>query len=174
MQFRAVRAFHPADIMAGGQRLGAQLARGVQQVGELDLLIAAHAGDRGFAAHIAVGEILDHLLAEAAFVIQHIVGNADLRGDALGVIDVRAGAAGAFARRRLVFRIKLQGDADHVIALLLSSAAVTEESTPPDMAATMRLPGLRAVSILAGPIGPDRGTARIKLADQPVVVGAGR
>ena len=101
MQFGAVRAFDPADIMAGGQRLGAKFARRVHQVGELDFLIAADAGNRGFAPGIGVGEILDHIFAEAAFVIEHIMGNAERVGDALGVIDILAGAAGAFSSRRV-------------------------------------------------------------------------
>src|SRR5437667_112989 len=61
MQLRAAGPFHPAHIMAGRQRLRAKFARRVQQVGELDPLIAAYAGDRGFAAGVSVGEILDHL-----------------------------------------------------------------------------------------------------------------
>ena len=65
------------------------------------------------------GEILDHILAKAAFIIQHIMGNADALRHALGVINVRARATGALARRRLVFRIKLQGDAHHVETLAL-------------------------------------------------------
>ena len=43
---------HAADIMAGGQRLGAQIARRLQQIGELHFLVAADAGDRRFAARI--------------------------------------------------------------------------------------------------------------------------
>jgi hypothetical protein len=33
--------------------------------------------------------------------------------------------------------VELQRDADHLVALLGSSAATTEESTPPDMATTV-------------------------------------
>ena len=122
MQLCPVRARHSAHIMACGQRLGAQIPRRIQQIGELHPLIAAHAGDRGFAAGIAVSEILNHLLAKAAFIVQHVVRDADAFGYPLGVIDVGPGAAGAFARRRLVFGIKLQGDAHHVIALLLEQS----------------------------------------------------
>ena len=104
--------------MAGGQCLGAQLARRIHQIGELHFLVAAHAGDRRLAARIGIGEILDHVLAEAAFVIQHIMRNADGFGDAFGVVDILPGTAGAFFLLHRV-RIELQGDADHVIALTL-------------------------------------------------------
>ena len=118
MQFRAVRALDAADIMAGGQRFGAQLARRLHQVGEFHFLVAADAGDRRFAPRIGVGEILDHVLAKAAFVIQHIMRNADGLGHALGVVDILPGAAGAFLLLHRV-GIKLQRDAHHVIALAL-------------------------------------------------------
>jgi hypothetical protein len=81
--------------VAGGHGLGAQVAGHVQQVAELDGLVAAHAGDRRLAAQIGVGEVLDHLLLEAAFVVQDVVRDADPLGRHAGVHDVLAGAAGA-------------------------------------------------------------------------------
>ena len=153
--------------MAGGQRLGAQLARRVQQVGELHFLIAAHAGDRRFAPRIAVGEILDHALAEAAFVIQHIMGNAEALGHALGVIDVGAGAAGALARRRLVFGIKLQGDAHHVIALALEQRRGDGGIHAAGHGGDDTASGLEELSLMAGPIGPAPPEPQRKPADQP-------
>ena len=104
--------------MAGGQRLGAQLARRVHQIGEFHFLVAADAGDRRFAARIGVGEILDHVLAEAAFVIQHIMR--ECRGSRRRAWRHRY--PGRRSRRlssSAPCRIKLQRDADHVIALAL-------------------------------------------------------
>ena len=69
-----------ADIVAGGHGLGAQVAGDVQQVAELHRLIAADAGDRRLAAQIGVGELLDHRVAEAAFVVEHIVRDAQRLG----------------------------------------------------------------------------------------------
>ncbi len=105
-----------AHIVAGGQGRGAQVAGHLQQVAELDRLVAAHAGDRRLAAQIGVGEILDHRVAEAAFVVEHIVGDADGLGGGAGVEDVLAGAAGALLLHRRAMVVELQGDADHVIA----------------------------------------------------------
>ena len=118
MQFGAARAFDPADIMARGHGFGAQFAGGIHQVGELHFLVAADTGDRRFAARIGVGEIRDHGLAEAAFIIEHIMRNADGFGHALGVVDVLARAAGAFLLLHRV-GIKLQGHAHHVMAFAL-------------------------------------------------------
>ena len=67
MKLRAIRAFDAADIMAGGQRFGAQFARRLQQIGELHFLIAAHAGDRRLAPRIGIGEIRDHVACGSGF-----------------------------------------------------------------------------------------------------------
>ena len=71
---------------------------------------------------IAVGETVDHRLAEAAFVIEHVMRNADALGDAPGVVDVLAGAAGALAMDRGAVVVELQRDADDVVALGASAA----------------------------------------------------
>ncbi len=91
-----------AHVVAGGQRVGAELARGLQQVGELDGLVARDAGDRRLAGHVALRERIDHRLAEALFVVEHVVRNAERLGDAARIVDVLAGAARALAvsRRR--------------------------------------------------------------------------
>ena len=96
VQLRAAWARVAADVVAGGQGRGAQVAGDLQQVAELHRLIAAHAGDRRLAAQIGVGEVLDHRLAEAALVVEHIVGDAHgVGGRRRRVVDVLAGAAGA-------------------------------------------------------------------------------
>ena len=42
---------------------------------------------------IFVGESVDHAVAEAAFIIEHIMRNAEPVGDGLGVVDVLPRAA---------------------------------------------------------------------------------
>ena len=105
-----------ADVVTGGHGLGAQIAGHVQQVAELHRLIAADAGDRRLATQIAVGELVDDRVPEAAFIIQHIMGDADHLGGQPGVVDVLAGAAGAFFLQRRAVVVELQGHAHHVIA----------------------------------------------------------
>ena len=66
---------------------------------------------------IAVGEAVDHRLAEAVLVVEHVMRNADALGDAARIVDVLAGAAGALAVGRRAVVVKLQRDADDVVAL---------------------------------------------------------
>jgi hypothetical protein len=103
--------------MAGRERDRAELARGVEQVAELDRLVALDARHRRLAGRIAFGKAVDHRLLEAAFVVQHVMRDADALGDAARVVDILASAAGALAVGRRAMIVELQGDADHVIAL---------------------------------------------------------
>ena len=102
--------------MAGREAIGAKLAREGDQVGELHALVAQRAGHRRPAARIFVGEAVDHAVAEAAFVIEHIMGDAEPVGDRLRVVNVLPGAAGARAAHRLAMIVELQRDADHLRA----------------------------------------------------------
>ena len=104
------------DVVAGGECCGAELARGPHQVGELDGLVAGDAGHRGLAGEVAVGEALDDGGAKAGFEVEDVVGNAEVLGDAAGIVDVAAGAAGAGAMSRLAVVVELQRHADNVVA----------------------------------------------------------
>ena len=81
------------DIMAGRQRGGAEIARGIEQVGELDLAVARDAGHRRLAREVAFGEAVYHLVAKSAFVVQDVMGDAERLGDAARVMDVLPRAA---------------------------------------------------------------------------------
>ena len=105
------------DIVAGRQHVGAEVLGGLEQIGELHVLVAGDAGDRRLAGDIGAGERLDHLFAKARLVIEHVMGNAEPRGDVARVVDVLPGAAGAFAVGRRAMVVKLHRDADDVVAL---------------------------------------------------------
>src|SRR6516164_333349 len=113
----AVRAWPRGDVMTGRQYLGAELARGREQIAELDRLVALDARHRRLARHIAFGEAVDHHFLEAALVVEHVVGNADPLRHRARVIDVLAGAAGTLAMGRGAMVVELQRDADDVVAL---------------------------------------------------------
>ena len=91
-------------------------------------------------ADIGVGERLDHRLAEARLVVEHVMrecraASATSRASWMSL----AGAAGALLGGRRAMVVKLQRDADDVVAGAFSSPATTEESTPPDIATTTRV-----------------------------------
>ena len=114
---RSVGEAARGDIMSGRERRGAEFARGRQQIAKLDRAVALDAGHRRLAERVAVGEIVDHRFAEAALVVEHVMRNADPLGDVAGVVDVLPGAAGALAMGGRAMIVKLQRDADDVIAL---------------------------------------------------------
>ena len=107
------------DIVAGRHGVGPEVEGRVEQVGELDVLVAAHAGDGRFAAEIAVGEGRDHLLAEPALVIEHVMRDVERGRHRPGIVDVPARAAAALAGGALALVVELQRDADDVVAVAL-------------------------------------------------------
>ena len=100
--------------MAGGEAIGAKLAREGDQVDELHPLVAQRAGHRRAPRGIFVGELVDHAGAEAAFIVEHIMGDAEPVADGLGIVDVLPGAAAARALHRLAMIVELERDADHL------------------------------------------------------------
>jgi hypothetical protein len=105
-----------SHIMAGGHCTRAELAGRLQQIGELDGLIAGHAGDRRLAARVAVGERLYHRFAETRLVIQHVMRNAQLGRDLPGIMDVLPRAACTRSVRCRAMIVELQSDANCVIS----------------------------------------------------------
>ena len=113
----AVRQRPRRDIVTGRQHLGAELARGGEQITEFDRLVALDARHRRLARDIARGEAVDHQFLEAAFVIEHVMGNADALGDRPCVMDVLTGAAGAPAVGGRAVVVELQRHPDDIVAL---------------------------------------------------------
>ena len=60
--------------------------------------------------------VLHHLVAEATFIVEHIVGDTDPLGRRARVVDVLTGAAGALLLDRRAVVVELQRNADDVIA----------------------------------------------------------
>ena len=142
------------DIVAGRQQVGAEVVRGGEQIGEFHVLVAGDAWHRGLAGDVGAGERLDHLLSKALLVIEHIMGNrraARRRPVHRGCparrnrrpcdASLRRGRRAASSRRR---RRSLRA---------ASIAAVTDKSTPPDIATTTRVSAgaLRRPRLLSAP-----------------------
>src|SRR3546814_8020515 len=102
--------------MAGGQRGGAEIAGGVEQVAELHPLIAAHARDGRRPGEVGVDEIVHYVGAEAVLVIEHVMRDADPVGDPARIVDVLAGATRPGPSRGRPVVVELQRHADHVVA----------------------------------------------------------
>src|SRR5260370_17035097 len=77
-----------AAVVRGRDNLGAELARGLEQIAKLDRAVALDARHRRLAGRVAVGKIVDHRLTKAALVIHHVVRNADPLGDIAAIVDV--------------------------------------------------------------------------------------
>ena len=100
--------------MAGGEAVGAKLPRERHQVDELHPLVAQGAWHRSSPGGIFVGELVDHAGAEAAFIIEHIMGDAEPVADGLGVVDILARAARTAALHRFAMIVKLERHPDHL------------------------------------------------------------
>ena len=105
-----------ADIVPCRHCVRAKIARCRQKVGELHGLVAAHAGDRRRAFQVGVREVFHNLLTKAAFVIQHVMRNAQRLGDAPRVVDVLTRTARTLFLQRCAMIVELQRHADHIIA----------------------------------------------------------
>jgi hypothetical protein len=103
----------------GGKHLGIELLHRSQQLVKLDLLVADDTRNRCFAGNVAFGEGLHNSRLEALLVIQDIVRDAELIGHPARIVNVLSGTTGSPAPHGLAMVVKLQGDADHIITLLL-------------------------------------------------------
>ena len=128
------------DVVARRHAIGVEIAGGLEQVLELHPFVAADAGHRRCAREVAVGELVDHRVLEDVLVVEHVMGKAHRLGDAAGVVDVEARAAGALLGERRAVVVELQASRRrHRSPLRPACAATTELSTPPDMATTTRV-----------------------------------
>ena len=104
------------NVVASRQQIGAKVIGGVEQISEFHVLIAGDARHRSFAGDIGSREWLDHLLAKALLVVEHIMGNAEPRRDIARIMNILPCAARALAVCRFAMVIELHRDADDVIA----------------------------------------------------------
>lgn len=116
VQFEAVRTAHPLGVVTGGERLRPEIACEVEEIAELDALIAAHAGHRSAASGVRVREILDHRLPKTLFEIEHVMGNPEPLGDRARILDVAPGAAALAVAADRALVVKLQCHAHHLEA----------------------------------------------------------
>ncbi len=75
-------------VVAGGDAAGADGARGLEELVELEMVVAERTGDRRPAGEVLGDERPHHILLEALFLVDDVVGNAEVLGDAAGVVHV--------------------------------------------------------------------------------------
>jgi len=114
VELRPVRGLDTPDIMACGKAVGAEIPRDAEQVSKLDPLVALHAGDRGPAAGVIVGEPVDHIFPEAGREIENIMGDAEAVSDGSSVVYVPPGATALGAADRLAMIVELECDSNHL------------------------------------------------------------
>ena len=118
-QHRSIRRFKSLDIMTRGQTIGTKFTCGCQQIGKFDCLVATNTGNRCFTAQIAIGKIFHHLIAEFGFIIQYIMRNTQPRRNRACIMNINTGTTRAFGLNRNAMIVKLQGDTDYFIALVM-------------------------------------------------------
>ena len=84
----ALRVVLVAGVVAGGDAVGADLARGDEQLIELQMVVAERAGDGRASGEILVDEGADDVALEALLLVDDVVGDVEVLGDAAGVVDV--------------------------------------------------------------------------------------
>ena len=105
-------------VVAGRYRFGAESRRTVEQMRELQVAVALHAGDRGATGGILPDERRDDRGLELPLEVHRVVRNAKRGGGASGIVQVieRAAAAERPFSRLLV--VELHREPDDVVALV--------------------------------------------------------
>src|ERR1700733_6394000 len=75
-------------VVTGGNTISTNLASHDVELIKLQVIVTEAAGNGSAAREILSHERTYDIVFEALFMIDHIVRNADVRGDAAGVIDV--------------------------------------------------------------------------------------
>ena len=82
-------------VVASGDAVGADGARGLEELIELEVIVAKRAGNGRAAGEVLADEGTDNILLEALFLIDDVVGDAEALGDTAGVIHIVQGTATA-------------------------------------------------------------------------------
>lgn len=127
---------HDVGVMSCGHGIEAEVDGLLEQRGELDALVAAHARVRRSVNGVLGDEVVDHICLEPLGEVPHVVGNADLVGHALRVHGVFDGAAASRTRTEGTGHSR-QGEVhpDHVVSGLDRARRGNRGVDPPLIAA---------------------------------------
>src|SRR5271167_2029441 len=112
-----------AGVVAGSYAFRADLAGDYQELIELQVIVAEAARDGRTPGKIFRDERANDLALEALLVIHHVIRNADVLGDAAGIVNIVEGAASslhglghAFVTGEPALVPELHGQADEVVS----------------------------------------------------------
>ena len=128
-------------VVAGRHGLAVvQVARPAEQRPELHVRVAVDARAGRPPVEVGVEERLEHAGVELALEVHDVERDAELGGDPAGVVGgIERAAALLELGVRVGDVVQAHPDADDLVPCSWSSAAATEESTPPDIATRIRL-----------------------------------
>src|SRR5271166_2080415 len=114
-----------ARVMSCSEQVGADLARGNQQLIELQMVVAKAARNRGSPGKIIFDEGTHHVLFEARLLIDDVVRNAKLFGYVTGVVHIVDGTTATLHRfghalvaRQAALVPELHGEANDLVPAL--------------------------------------------------------
>jgi hypothetical protein len=99
--------------MAGRETVCTELLRKCDEIDELHALVAARAWHGGATARIFVDETVDYAVPETAFIVEHVMRDAEAVGDLPGVVDILPGATRTCAPDCFPMIVKLECDPYH-------------------------------------------------------------
>ena len=103
--------------MAGGDRVGVEPARAIQERRELQVAVAVHAGDGRPPRRVLADEIRQDALLELALEVDDVVRNAERARHAPRVVQVVDRAAAPEAEVSLPLVVQLHREADDLVPL---------------------------------------------------------
>lgn len=140
MQFETVLAVDERGVVTGAHGVEAEFDRALQEGGELDLLVAAHARVRRASGLVLGDEVVDHVVAEALGEVPHVERDAEQVGGAARIEGVLDRAASAASRpQRSAYWESAKCTPTTSCPASTARAAATAESTPPLIAASIRM-----------------------------------
>ena len=117
MQLRTRCADFALDVMARGHAICVKIFGRLQQIFEFHTLIAANTGHGCRPSQVTFGKIADNRFAKFILIVQNIMRKIELFRHAARVVNVAASAACTLFSECCSMVIKLERNANNIIAL---------------------------------------------------------
>ena len=104
--------------MPGGDGVGAECLRAIEQRGEFQIAVAVGARQRRAPGRVLTDEIRHDVILKLPLEVDDVVGNADRGRDAAGVMQIVDRAAAAERRDAFGLIVQLHRHTDDLVALI--------------------------------------------------------